>query len=429
MRRQECSTHWISNSGRPTSLASLVIVVGGVDRDDRRLRHVNLLYTSTPGFEEAEANSVVAQLRAGHHLVEWMPWFQLTDYLRFETGSRLALIDAIVCSANGMQVSFGPDGKFEMNYPFDTAVYLAGKVRELPDACTTRDGRKWRSLPFLIFHGPVDPDLLRIASKETHARFHFGFHHRFAVRIMMLQIEAVVKEHHEALLCDFEYCGILVRYEMGRAQIKPALKRKPRRTHTELYNAAGDRRNQTDWVTFSRNREGLSNDVAQFEELLSRNATETEMHRFFVQHPAILMEARGGIPLSHEINFVDPNNQKPDFAFSSILGPTDGSLDLLELKGPDERLVNRGFHAGFAHKVHAAINQVRDYDRALRNPANFEALTQTLGFLPQSSRLAVLIGRNPKDRAIAGTFERRKQEVNVEIVTYDEIFETQLCQL
>ncbi|RXH57754.1 hypothetical protein GRAN_1064 [Granulicella sibirica] len=371
----------------------------------------------------------MAQLRAAHHLVEFMPWFRLTSYLRFETGSSLALIDAIVCSANGVELGWSRDDKLEAHYPFDTAVYLAEEARMLPDACTTRDGRKWRSLPFIIFHGPVAPWLLQAAKVSTQALFYLGFHHVYAARMMMFHIEAAVKAHHVALLSDYECCGLLVRHEMGRAQIKPALKRKHGRSNTEHYNAAGDRRKLSDWVTFSRDREGLSNDVALFEQLLSRDATETEMHKFFVQHPAILMEARGRIPLSHEINFTEPKNQKPDFVFSSILGSEDGNLDLLELKGPGERLVNRGFHAGFAHKVHASINQIRDYQRAMHNPTNLEAISKSLGFSPQNSRLAVLIGRSPQNRTDASTFDIRKREINVEIVTYDEIFESQMCQL
>jgi hypothetical protein len=390
---------------------------------------VNLLYTSTPGFEESQASMTMAHWRAAHHLVEFMPCFKLGSYLRFEASSSLALVDAIVCSANGMEMTFGPNGTFEMNYPFETALYLAEEVRALPDACTMRDGRKWRSLPFIIIHGPIEPGLLRIARDQSHAHFYLGIHYLYAAQIMPIHIQSVVNEHHKALLREYEHCGILVRFEGGRAQIKPALKRRHGRTHTKYYNALGDRRRLTDWVTFSRNRDGLNNDVVLFEELLSRKATETEMHKFFAQHPAILMEARGGIPLSHEINFVDPKNERPDFGFSSILGSEGGDLELLELKGPDEKLVNRGFHAGFTQKVHRAIDQVRDYERAMRNPANFEAIRKKLGFLPQSSRLAVLIGRNPEKQAEMKTFDLRKGEVNVEIVTYDEIFESQVCQL
>ena len=132
-------------------------------------------------------------------------------------------------------------------------------------------------------------------------------------------------------------CGILVRFERGRAQIKQALKRKRARTDTEYYNAAGDRRRPGGWVTFSRDREGLGSDVALFEELLSRKATETDMHKFFVQHPAILMEARGGVPLSHEINFQEPKNQRPDFGFSSILGSVDAEMSCWNSKGPTKK--------------------------------------------------------------------------------------------
>ena len=65
----------------------------------------------------------------------------------------------------------------------------------------------------------------------------------------------------------------------------------------------------------------------------------------------------------------------------------------------------------------------------MRNPANFETLRQRLGFVPESSRLAVLIGRIPDGDADRKTLELRKGEIDVEIVTYDEIFETQVCQL
>ena len=141
------------------------------------------------------------------------------------------------------------------------------------------------------------------------------------------------------------------------------------------------------------------------------------------------MEARKGVPISHAINFEYPKNWRPDFGFSSILGPLNADIELLELKGPAEKTVTRGFHPGFTRKVHGAIDQVRDYETAMRNPANFAAIKKTLGFLPESSRLAVLIGRNPDDAAGRQVLQRRKGQVDVQIITYDEIFETQACQL
>ncbi len=371
----------------------------------------------------------MSEWRARHHLVEVMPWYKLVNYLRFEVSSALALIDAIVCSANGISIGTFRDREFEMNYPLEYALLIAAEVRALPDECTMRDGRKWRSVPFIIFHSPVDHHLATWAKQESHAHLFVGMHHFYAGQLMLFQIDDVVRKHHQALLQDYETCGILVRFEGGRAQIKQALRRQRGKADTDFYHARGDRRKPGGWVTFSRDYEGLGRDVELFEELLSRKATETEMHRFFAEHPAVLMEARGGVPLSHGINFTKPKNWKPDFGFSSILGPVDGELQLLELKGPDEQLVTRGFHPGFTRKVHAAVDQVRDYERALRDPANFEAIRNRLGFQPDGSRLAVLIGRTPESELSKQAFRRRKEEIDVQIVTYDEVFATQACQL
>jgi hypothetical protein len=85
------------------------------------------------------------------------------------------------------------------------------------------------------------------------------------------------------------------------------------------------------------------------------------------------------------------------FHLSWDLGTT--RIELLELKGPDEKTLQKGRHAGFTAKVHRAVNQVRDYDRYLRDPANIAAIIKGLGDLPDESKLAVLIGRAPKSDA------------------------------
>jgi len=356
-----------------------------------------------------------------------MPSYELANYLRFGVNSSLARIDAIVCSADSIPMSFKKDGTVEINYSLDHAMIMSWEARDLPDSCTMSDGRKWRSLPFIIFHSPADHELAQRAAIETHAKLVLAPRHH--PPFLLAQIEKIVEQHHGLLLKDYEYCGIIVRLVKGRAQINPALKLKTGTVNTEHYNAAGDRRKSNGWVTFSRNREGLANDVELFEELLSRKATETEMHKFFTEHPAILMEARKGVPVSHGISFTDPKNWRPDFAFSPILGPLNFEIELLELKGPDEKTLTQRFHPGFTRKVHAAIDQVRDYEHAMRDPANFKAIRRALGFLPANSRLAVLIGRNPDSEAGRQTLERRKgQVVDVEIITYDEIFETQARQ-
>jgi hypothetical protein len=107
-----------------------------------------------------------------------------------------------------------------------------------------------------------------------------------------------------------------------------------------------------------------------------------------------------GIPISHCPRFQNPKDNTADFSFSPILGPWDDkTIELLELKGPDEKTLQKGRHAGFTAKVHRAVNQVRDYDRYLRDPANIAAIIKGLGDLPDESKLAVLIGRAPKSDA------------------------------
>jgi hypothetical protein len=60
--------------------------------------------------------------------------------------------------------------------------------------------------------------------------------------------------------------------------------------------------------------------------LIDKNVSEPQLHAFFEQHPAFLMEARMGIPISHTPNFVNPKGYKPDFALSPILGTQEDEI-------------------------------------------------------------------------------------------------------
>jgi len=168
-------------------------------------------------------------------------------------------------------------------------------------------------------------------------------------------------------------------------------------------------------VTLKRDREGLSADVEMFRYMLERNASEREMHKFFKEHPAILMEATERIPLSHRPSFMNPKGYTPDYALSPLLGPigTDSSIGLMELKGPGEKLLTKGLHAGFASKVHRAVDQVRDYDRYLIDPSNREVIKRSLGYIPNRSNLAVLIGREPRRGAEIERLNQRRAEIDV----------------
>jgi hypothetical protein len=380
---------------------------------------VNLLYTCVGNFQTLETEQCVGEWRARYHIVESMPFERVTGYLRLSPSSALALVDAIVCIADAEE--------FYGHNLLEAALRLAADVRSLPESCAMRDGRKWKSIPFVIFSNALSSSRMIDFTREQRNA------HVYPVTMpsnAIAAIREVVDRYHDKVLADYRSLGILIRFDKGRVQIGPAMQRRDRHVESEFYYSPADRRKNSGWVTVRRDDEGLRQDVELFQLLLERGASETEMQAFFEEHPAILMEARAGIPISHSPNFARPKNNKPDFAFSPILGPeVESSLELLELKGPTESILNRGDHRGFTAKVSYAINQVRDYERCLRDASNFRATLRAFGYLPEKTSRAVLIGRAPTRGEDIEMWQLRKREVDVAVVTYDEILQTQADQI
>lgn len=326
-----------------------------------------------------------------------------------------------MCMADADTVGFYGDNLLEK------ALRLASDVRTLPESCAMRDGRKWKSIPFVIFSNVLASSrMMDFAQCQNNAQVYPVTTPSAAIAA----IQAIVDKHHDEVLADYRSLGILIRFDKGRVQIGPAMQRRNKHVESEFYYSPADRRKNSGWVTIRRDNEGLRQDVELFQLLLERGASETEMQTFFEEHPAILMEARAGIPISHSPNFVRPKNNKPDFAFSPILGPeVESSLELLELKCPTEKILNRGDHRGFEAKVTYAINQVRDYERYMRDASNFQATLRAFGYLPEKTNRAVLIGRAPTRDEDIEMWQLRKREVDVTVVTYDEILQTQANQI
>ena len=362
------------------------------------------------------------------HLIKRMPFHRLASYLRFGISRELALVDAIICWAATSIIAW--DGEeMERRYPLSTALWLADDVATLPEACAMRDGRKWKRLPFIVFHGaaecPLPEDYLEFPENVVLLDLTCN---RFPL-YALARIQSCVDGYYARVLQDYECSGLLVRFERGHIQIGPALRQ--REGEGTYYLGKADTRNNRGWVTVKRDREGLTHDVSAFQLLLERWASETEMHEFFEQHPAILMEATGRIPLSHRPTFSDPKGTQPDYSLTPILGPAEreSPFGLLELKGPGEAILTKGLHGGFAAKVHGAVNQIRDYNRYLHDPSNRQAVIRSLGYIPTTPALAVLIGRAPKRDSELEMLRQRRAEIGVKIVTYDEILQTQADQV
>ncbi len=384
---------------------------------------MNILFTSLGNLEDTRHQSTVREWRERHHIVEPMPVDRLLSYLRL-TSSGLAHIDVIVCNAYTE-----PDGT-PRRFTLEQAVRVANAVADLPEFIAMRDGRKWKMIPFVIlgekaFHFEQVPEL-----KSRHASILRPDPYTDG---QLRRIQEKVDAYHDRLLQEYDNRGMMVRVVRGRTQISQALKRRNKSEESEYYFVAADRRKlaRNRWLTIARDNEGIRSDVAMLEQLLDTNANEQEMQRFFEEHPAILMQARLGVPISHP-SYVSPKPNTLDFALTPILGAQDGdSVDILELKGPDAPILNNlRLHRGLSMALHRAIDQVKDYGRRLSDPLNAVRLINRLGYLPSAPRLAVLIGRDQKDDTQNEIFKLRLEEqINVSVITYDEILQGQAKQL
>jgi hypothetical protein len=368
---------------------------------------MNILLTSTGILEDREHKALIDGFRERHHLIEALPLERLIGYLRFEPGSKYAAIDAILCKAD-------TDPEAIATYTLPMALRLAEDFRTLPESCAMRDGRKWKSIPFIVI---------------SEQPFYFGYPDeiaRLGVTIVkpspypddiVVRVSDTVDEYIRKILLDYEELGLMVSFERGRARIGPALKKKDPELESAFYYSPADRRNNRRWLTVMRDRDGVRADVDLFQQLLDMKVSERQMQAFFEENPFFLTQVQLGLQIPH-LSY-SRNRWSPDFAFTSILGFTDSKrIGLLEIKGPSENLLN-------AHQ-----HQVRDYGRYIHHPENERRILKQIGYIPTSSKLAVLIGRTSDLGERVEVFDRRRSEVlEVEIITYDQILETQADQM
>jgi hypothetical protein len=383
---------------------------------------MNILLTSLGSIEDRRLQSTALAWRERHHIVEILHSDRLLGYLRLES-AKLAQVDVIVCNADT-----SPDG-IPNSETLEKAILLANEVADLPEFVAQRDGRKWKMLPCIIigenpFFFYQMPDL-----RGRHAGI---VKPDPSTDGILRQIQEKVDSYYDRLMKEYENRGMMVRFLNGRTQISPALHRKKKYEESEYFYVSADRRGlkRNTWLTVMRDKTGIQADVSMLEQLINTNASEQEMQRFFEEHPAILMQARLGIPVAHpHVTYPSPNTL--DFAVTPILGALQGDpVELLELKGPDAPLLNNlRLHRGLSTALHKAIDQVRDYGRFVSNPLNAIRLIKKLGYLPAAPKLAILIGRDYAEQTKEEIFRRREQElIDVKVITYDEILEGQQKQ-
>jgi hypothetical protein len=392
---------------------------------------VNLLLTcsTTPDFDRDGLD-----LWNNFCIADWMPGDEVIQYLLFSPSSEFASIDAIVFLEPNSSVGFfrRPDGS--INFP-DMTIWeghwhnalLSKRIRNLPEACAMRDGRKWKSIPQIVLtkHGHRNE-----AYDGLEVEFVLDFTERmllqgFSSPFTWNRIEQIVNQYHRRAMTEYERVGFLVTVDRGLYRVRRAF-RKRNSDESEFYFGGKDKRRFHNFVTIGRDHDGADYQALLFEQLLNDpKAGEREFHRFFEEHPDFLAEAMMGVPISHKPHF-SSNKQTPDFSVSPSL-PRDSRdpVKLLELKGPEASVLasKQYLHRGLAPALVRALAQVNDYEESLRDPLNLRDVVKALGYVPTSAQRAVLIGRTPLPED-ANLWEKRKAEQpSARIITYDEVLQ------
>jgi hypothetical protein len=73
----------------------------------------------------------------------------------------------------------------------------------------------------------------------------------------------------------------------------------------------------------------------------------------------------------------------------------------------------------------AAGELVTSVPRSVRDPLNLKSVEKALGYVPEFSKRAVLIGRNPSLRDVELWEKRKAEQRSVKIATYDELLQEQ----
>lgn len=297
-----------------------------------------------------------------------------------------------------------------------------------------RDGRKWKAIPQIVLTshhagrwGAYDGLDVEFVPDVTEMMLHSGF----SSPVTWNKIEKIVNDYHSKAAAEYERVGLLVTYDHGLFRVKRAYKKK-NANESDFYHGGKDKRRFHGFVTIGRDSDGVDYEARMFEQLLNDSkAGERQLHHFFEEHPDLLAEVMMGVPISHKPHFVS-NKQMPDFAVAPILPRESGEwVKLLELKGPEANVLRNAkyLHRDLAPALSQALAQVRDYDESLHDPLNLKAVEKALGYVPEFSERAVLIGRNPPNEDMKLWDKRRDEQPTIRIITYDEVLQEQRTRL
>ena len=171
---------------------------------------LNLLLTcsTTPEFD-----SDALDLWNEFCIAEWMPGREIVPYLMFAPASSAASIDAIVFLRPNLSFGFrrGADGSLSPMpdiSPWEAHwmnAEIAQKIRNLPETCAMRDGRKWNRIPQIVLtdgrrlaeYDGLDVDFV---VDVTEWMLHSGY----ASPVTWSQIDRAISRYHQKAVAEYE---------------------------------------------------------------------------------------------------------------------------------------------------------------------------------------------------------------------------------
>ena len=104
---------------------------------------MNVLFTATTSaaLADREHQDLIKGFRDQGHIVESLHLFRVMDHIKNNRASQFALVDAIVYKAD-IEEGF-------LIFRFPEILQFAEELRGLPGSCAMREGRKWKSIPFV----------------------------------------------------------------------------------------------------------------------------------------------------------------------------------------------------------------------------------------------------------------------------------------
>lgn len=365
---------------------------------------------------------------------EFVNSFEAAESLLVELQNSGKPIDAVYIAR--MPFVNLPDGS---TFSIDNRVVSFIKwIRNLSDSILTRDGIRVRKLPIVAsYHSSlnivdeineIDENISVLSDTVTYED-------------ILKEIFKTIRLFRKKLLEDFHLVGIGIRYEQGIFKLHRCYSFTKKGYESEFIDlekggiVGKSASTYIKLLAIEDHEWNARQSILQFEYLLNSSKTnEKDFQNFFSSHPEYLaFNYKSFEYWSEPILKEEPSGEiiKPDF----LLKPASVTVypwewRLIDLKKHNVPiLTNVKSRPTLSQEVHKVVSQLKDYSKYFDNPANRKSIENRFGGPIKKPNIMAVIGRIPDDELWEVYSERKSDQSNVTIVTYDEILEFRKLQI